>query len=250
MLNYIIFTIKRIIRYITKEKSFSGTYAYRKYLFEDLKKTFGEKYFENKRVLEIGPKDGEDTERILTLNPKEIVLFDLPDKLKDIDEWKKILRDQDSVIIENFLYQKKEAYEALENFDLIYFTGVLYHNPEQLRFINRLYDKLNDDGVLVLETATIRNIYLRKKNLIQVWYPETYRGTTTISHLPSKTAVLSWLRMVGFRNIIESDCYIKENYDVKSVRFACFSQKNKNDIQETYYKKQIEDSNYLIGGSN
>ena len=32
------------------------------------------------RILEIGPKDGEETKRLLTLNPDVLVLVDLPDK--------------------------------------------------------------------------------------------------------------------------------------------------------------------------
>jgi len=250
MLNYIIFTIKRIIRHTRKEKSFSGTYAYRKYLFEDLKKTFGEKYFANKRVLEIGPKDGEDTERILTLNPKEIVLFDLPDKSNEIKNWESLIRKQDKLIIDNFMYQSSDDFNSLGKFDLIYFTGVLYHNPEQLRFLNKLYEKLNIGGVLVLETATIRNPFLRRLNIVQIWHPNTYRDTTTISHLPSKIAITSWLEMVGFTNIRISNCYDEENYNIRANRMALIAEKEDKISQQVYYKKQIKDSNYIIGGSN
>ena len=63
----------------------------------------------------------------------------------------------------------KSEYEDLGKFDLIYFTGVLYHNPEQLRFIKRLYDQLNIDGVLVLESATIRKKALRNTNVVEIF---------------------------------------------------------------------------------
>ena len=53
-------------------------------------------------------------------------------------------------------------------FDLIYFTGVLYHNPEQLRFIQKLYDKLNYGGVLVLESATTRKRKLINENVVEI----------------------------------------------------------------------------------
>ena len=123
------------------------------------------------------------------------------------------------------MYLSKNEYDELGKFDLIYFTGVLYHNPEQLRFIKKLYEKLNINGVLVLESATIRNQILRKSNVVQVWYPETYRDTTTITHMPSKNAIKSWLRMAGFSKILDSNCYVHENYDVKNTRYACFAQR-------------------------
>ena len=34
--------------------------------------------FENKRILEIGPKHGKDSLLLATLNPSELVLIDLP----------------------------------------------------------------------------------------------------------------------------------------------------------------------------
>ena len=134
-------------------------------------------------------------------------------------------------------------------FDLIYFTGVLYHNPEQLRFIKKLYDKLNNGGVLVLESATVRNFLLRKMNLVQVWYPNTYRNTTTISHLPSKKAIRSWLKMVGFSKIYDSKCYNFENYNVKELDMPVLLKNNQMTNLEVYYKKQIENSDFEIGGS-
>ena len=147
------------------------------------------------------------------------------------------------------MYLSQEEYDNLGLFDLIYFTGVLYHNPEQLRFIKKLYDKLNVGGVLVLESATVRNSILKKQNVVQVWYPNTYRDTTTITHLPSKSAIKSWLKMVGFEKIIDSKCFDYENYNVRNDRYACIAEKQSTDLSEVYYKKQIQDSDYIIGGS-
>ena len=70
--------------------------------------------------------------------------------------------------------------------------------------VKKLYDKLNDEGILVLESATIRNRFLQNSNVVEIWYPNTYRDTSTITHLPSKGAIKSWLKMVGFSKIIDS----------------------------------------------
>ena len=161
MVDLIIYYFKKLIRKITNKENFQGTYAYRKYLYEELIDTFGKNQFKAKRFLEIGPKDGEDTERLRSLEPKEYIMFDLPDKTEFNETWVHTLEKNEKLIIKNFLYLANEEYENLGMFDLIYFTGVLYHNPEQLRFIKKLYDKLNFGGVLVLESATVRKRNLR-----------------------------------------------------------------------------------------
>ena len=249
MINWIIYTIKKIARIITSKEKFDGTFAYRKYLFQEVVDYYGQDYFSNKRFLEIGPKDGEDTKRLYSLKPKDYVLFDLPDKNIENKKFKDILQEGHELIIKNFLYLDKKEYNDLGKFDLIYFTGVLYHNPEQLRFIKKLYDKLNIGGVLVLESATTRNTIYKNKNIVQIWYPQTYRDTTTITHMPSKGAIKSWLYMVGFSNIIDSRCYDPENYNVRNNRYACFAQKKENDKEAVYYEKQIKNSDFKIGGS-
>ena len=105
-------------------------------------------------------------------------------------------------------------------------------------------------GILVLETATIRNPFIRRLNIVQIWHPKTYRNTTTISHLPSKKAVTSWLEMVGFSNIRISNCYDKENFNVRATRLALIAEKKQEKSQKVYYEKQIKNSDYFIGGSS
>tara|TARA_Y200000002_G_scaffold324402_1_gene286007 strand:- start:1537 stop:2289 length:753 start_codon:yes stop_codon:yes gene_type:complete len=249
MINLLIYYIKKALLLINKKDKANEIYPYRFHLFQELIQIYGKPFFKDKRFLEIGPKDGDDTERLLSLEPSKYILFDLPDKSVENEKWIENLNINQELIIKNFLYLSQEEYDKLGSFDLIYFTGVLYHNPEQLRFIKKLYDKLNIGGILVLESATIRNYFYRNKNLVQIFYPNTYRDTTTISHLPSKEAIKSWLKMVGFEKIFDSKCYEKENYNVKNLRYACIAEKQDSDKLETYYKKQIEDSDYFIGGS-
>ena len=66
----------------------------------------------------------------------------------------------------------------LGKFRLIWCTGVLYHNAEQLRFLRKLFNLLEDDGYLVLESATLRlSAKLRQGNYVEIFYPQTYRNT-------------------------------------------------------------------------
>ena len=239
----------KVKNYLIRFPKVDSELPYRKYLFDELIDIYSEDYFKNKRFLEIGPRDGEDTFRLEALSPKEMVIFDLPDKTENNLTWIKKLKTNYKFIENNFMYIVKDEFDSLGKFDLIYFTGVLYHNPEQLRFLQKIYQKLNDNGVLVLESATTRQRSLINKNVVEILYPSTYRGTTTITHLPSKKAILSWLKMVGFNKIFESNCYKPENYNSKNHRFACIAEKTKDDVQEVYYKKQIEESPYIIGAS-
>ena len=81
-----------------------------------------------KEFLKFGPKEGEDTKRLSGLNPKEYVMFDLPDKSIENEGWIGNLNENQKLIIKNFLYLTSEEYEDLGMFDLIYFTGVLIIN--------------------------------------------------------------------------------------------------------------------------
>ena len=249
MLNTLIWYLIKLKNKIIKKQLANSDLPYRHYLFNELLNKYSTNHFEGKRVLEIGPRDGEDTFRLETLNPKEIIIFDLPDKTENNLPWLNNLKVKHTFIEENFMYIDTTEFHKIGTFDLIYFTGVLYHNPEQLRFLQKLYEKLNNNGVLVLESATTRKFFLKKRNVVEILYPNTYRETTTITHLPSSSAIYSWLKMVGFNDIFISKCYLHENYIVKDKRFACIAEKKDTDSQEVYYKKQIQNSSYIIGKS-
>ena len=245
MLNYIIWKIKKLF----KRSGANELLPYRKYLYEELINYYGEDWFKNKNILEIGPRDGNDTERLIKLKPKKLVLIDLPQENRN-NLWLKNINYNYEFIEKNFLYMDNEEIKRLGKFDLIYFTGVIYHNAEQLRFLQKLYSILNKKGTLVLESTTIKNIFLRNLNLVQIWYPNSFRDTTTITHLPSRKAIKSWLKMVGFNKILDSNCFNHENFNLKNTRYACIAEKNEFSLPERYYTKQDKNSKYYLGKAN
>jgi 2-polyprenyl-3-methyl-5-hydroxy-6-metoxy-1,4-benzoquinol methylase len=219
-------------------------------LFGELLKIAGKEYFLNTRILEIGPKDGLDSKRLASCSPNELVMIDLPEKHEGNIEWIRELTCLNRYIEENLLYMSIQDYEALGKFRLVWCIGVLYHNAEQMRMLRKLYRLLDVGGYLVLESATLRLAKsLQQGSYVEIHYPETYRNTRTITHLPTTGAIKSWLRMVGFQEIHDSSCYRRYNKDLKDQRYACICKKNNEDESDTYYAKSDLNTKYRFGDS-
>ena len=158
------------------------------------------------RILEIGPKHGLDTRLLAALQPRELITIDLPEKAGEIASW---LPDVPAARhIEANLLQLDERQRAeLGRFELVWCLGVLYHNVEQLRLLRRLYELTAENGMVVVESSTTRNRLLAGRNVVELHWRETYRNVPTITHLPSRRAIASWLEMVGFSDVRIRDVY-------------------------------------------
>jgi 2-polyprenyl-3-methyl-5-hydroxy-6-metoxy-1,4-benzoquinol methylase len=223
---------------------------YRVHLFDELLSVSGQQTFQKKRLLEIGPKDGLDSKRLASLQPSELVMIDLPEKKQQVVAWLSDISCPHKYIEANFMYLPQEEYLSLGKFDLIWCTGVLYHNAEQLRLLRKLYKLLNSGGYLVLESATLRLAKsLRDGCYVEIHYPETYRNTGTITHLPTANAIKTWLRMVGFPEIYDSSCFEKDNRDLVGQRYACICKKTGDDEADIYYGKSGLNPEYRFGDS-
>ena len=121
---------------------------YRVKLFEELLNLSGKEYFQNKRILEIGPKDGLDSKRLSSLQPKKLVMIDLPEKREGNKQWLNQITCPNKYIEANFMYISLKDYKDIGRFHLIWFTGILYHNAEQMRLLRKLYRLLNVGGYL------------------------------------------------------------------------------------------------------
>ncbi len=177
---------------------------YRANLFFDLAGRLGMRV--PARILEIGPKDGLDTQRLLSLLPYNLSLLDLPGRVPVAVQ---------ETIETNIEYIVGDVLEVDDPkpFDLIWCTGVLYHVKEQYRLIKRLYSWLVPGGLLVLESATIRRWPLRNQRCVEILYPpdpavkRRYHLSLNVTHLPSRSAIKAWLEMAGFEKIERSNCH-------------------------------------------
>jgi SAM-dependent methyltransferase len=161
------------------------------------------------RILEVGPKHGEDSRLLAGLKPAELVLLDLPEKKEQIAGW---LPEIEAIsptrfVVGNLLYLSEAERAELGTFDLVWCLGVVYHNVEQLKLLRRLFQLTTPHGAVVIESATTRDRSLADKNVVEVHWPSRYRDQRTITHLPSRLALKSWLEMVGYANVRLEDVY-------------------------------------------
>lgn len=223
---------------------------YRVELFDELVRLMSKEFFAGKRILEIGPKDGMDSNRLASLCPSELVMIDLPEKRAGNEVWLEKLACPHKYIEANFMYMPAAKFEELGKFSLVWCTGVLYHNAEQLRMLRKLYKLLDVGGCLVLESSTMRaSKFLTDRALVEIHYPQTHRNTGTVTHLPTAGAIRAWLAMVGFREIHSSNCYEKYNRDLIGQRYACICRKGKDDEGDSYYQKSGLNPKYRFGDS-
>jgi len=165
--------------------------------------------FHGRRIVEIGPKHGQDSRLLASLAPSELTIIDLPEKHEHVLGWLEEVRKLSPTTYReaNLLYMDGATFDGLGTFDLVWCLGVLYHNVEQLRLLRKLFRLCRPGGLVVVESATTRKRRLSRLNAVEVLWPEPYRGQSTITHLPTRRAVASWLQMVGFSEVRRWDAY-------------------------------------------
>ena len=84
MINLFIYYLKK---FLPRKDRISSNFQYRHYLFNELIENIDTSNFENFRILEIGPRDGEDSQRLASLNPKDFFIIDLPNRTKNNLDW-------------------------------------------------------------------------------------------------------------------------------------------------------------------
>jgi hypothetical protein len=180
----------------------------RRVVFEHLQADGALERFRGRRILEIGPKHGEDSLLLATLEPSEFVLVDLPQKRSLVDTWLPRVRElvPDTRYVEgNLIYLDDD----LGEFHLVWCLGVLYHNAEQLRLLHRLFTLTATGGLAVIESATARKRRLADENVVEVYAPGDYRDVPTITQIPSRRALVTLAELAGFADVRLLDVYSK-----------------------------------------
>lgn len=84
---------------------------------------FGKGFLEGlrgKRIIEIGPKSGLDSEHLIGLEPSELVMVDLPSKENRIHQWLPKIQDLGNAryVEADLQYMSRLKFEELGQFDL------------------------------------------------------------------------------------------------------------------------------------
>lgn len=156
---------------------------------------------DGKRVLEIGPKHGEDSRLLARLGVSELVLIDLPEKASLVREWLPDVGCPARFLEGNLLFMPPSELDAIGRFDLVWCLGVLYHNAEQLRLIRRLRSLCREGGRVVIESHVLPPRLFRDDNSVRIYWPKPWGGVPTITHIPSRRAITSWMEMAGFERV-------------------------------------------------
>ena len=166
---------------------------------------------ESIRYFEVGPKHGLHTLAIDSYQPMSITCVEAPNKIRS-NEMFKIQNGSwiNLVKTERFdiHYQDFSEYTTENKFDLIFYSGIIYHNTDQIGHLKKLHSIANTGAYLAFESSTSRNEVIKDLNVIEVHHPPysgLYRGIETCSFHPTKKACKSMLEITGWEIIDDSD---------------------------------------------
>ncbi|MDC8831179.1 tRNA 5-methoxyuridine(34)/uridine 5-oxyacetic acid(34) synthase CmoB [Alteromonas gilva] len=98
----------------------------------------------------------------------------------------------------HFLPLGIEQMQPLKAFDTVFSMGVLYHRKDPMEFLNQLKSQLVKGGQLVLETLIVDG---DEQTVLMAG--ERYAQMRNVWFLPSTSALIVWLKRLGF-----SDCKV------------------------------------------
>lgn len=166
-----------------------------------------------KSYFEVGPKHGLHTMLIDLYEPGSITCVEAPNKFRsqqhyarENGSWVSRIRTENF----DFHYQDFGKFTSIKKYDLLFYSGIIYHNVDQMGQLRKLHEISNDDAFMVFESSTTRNESLIDLNVVEVHHPpysSLYRNIETCSFHPSKKACKSMLEMSGWEIIDDSDNY-------------------------------------------
>jgi SAM-dependent methyltransferase len=151
--------------------------------------------FRGARVLEVGPKYGVHARWIdQELRPSELVFSDFESDSRLHAEWVGSL-ERPHRFVYGDLRTANELLE-LEQFDLVFFLGVLYHSIHHLQLLGMLNRVTKLGGTMLFETS----IDPRPDALVRLRWPENgkAKGVPTIQAVRLELAWTGWRKVTRF----------------------------------------------------
>lgn len=154
-----------------------------------------EPYFnlEGKVVGDIGCNNGYYLFRMLSQKPKKLVGFDPSALYKTQFDFINHFVKSD-IVYEMLGVEHLPLYE--HKFDTLFCLGVLYHRSDPIQTLKALYQGLNPDGELILDTFMIDG-----DTPVALCPSKTYSKIPNVYFVPTIPALYNWLERAKFRDI-------------------------------------------------
>lgn len=148
---------------------------------------------EGKIVGDIGCNNGYYLFRMLSQNPKKLVGFDPSALYKTQFDFINHFIKSD-IVYEMLGVEHLPQYE--HKFDTLFCLGVLYHRSDPIATLKALYQGLNPDGELILDTFMIDG-----DMPVALCPSKTYSKIPNVYFVPTIPALYNWLERAKFRDI-------------------------------------------------
>ena len=148
---------------------------------------------EGKIVGDIGCNNGYYLFRMLSQKPKKLVGFDPSALCKTQFDFINHFLKSD-IVYEMLGVEHVPMYE--HKFDTLFCLGVLYHRSDPVQTLKALYQGLNPEGELILDTFMIDG-----ETPVALCPSKTYSKIPNVYFVPTISALYNWLERAKFRNI-------------------------------------------------
>ena len=148
---------------------------------------------EGKIVGDIGCNNGYYLFRMLPQNPKKLVGFDPSALYKTQFDFINHFIKSD-IVYEMLGVEHLPFYE--HKFDTLFCLGVLYHRSDPIQTLKSLYQGLNPEGELILDTFMIDG-----DSPVALCPAKTYSKIPNVYFVPTIPALYNWLERAKFREI-------------------------------------------------
>ena len=194
-------------------------------------------------ILEIGPKHGYHTQCLDAYEPHSMTCVESPTKFRDAEvfynynaRWMPRIKC-DSF---DFHYTDFANFYTNNKYNLLFYTGVIYHNIDQISHLRKLYELASENAYMIFGSSTTRNEKLKDMNVIEVHYPPYspyYKGVKSCKFHPSRIACMSMLEMTGWEVLFNESKYedIRFERDERIVLIA----KKKNENEFDYWNRFV-----------